>query len=66
MTAATAPPDSLLTHVALPVRDLDATLAFYEKYTTLRKIHERYDPRPVCAPRGWPTSATVTEAPPAS
>jgi catechol 2,3-dioxygenase-like lactoylglutathione lyase family enzyme len=44
MTAATAPPESLLTHVALPVRDLDATLAFYEKYTTLRKIHERYEP----------------------
>lgn len=38
-----ATPSSLLTHVALPVRDLDATLAFYEKYTTLRNIHERED-----------------------
>lgn len=37
-------PPSLLTHVALPVRDLDATLAFYAKYTTLIKIHERRDP----------------------
>jgi lactoylglutathione lyase len=39
----TAPPTSVLTHVALPVRDLDATLAFYEKYTTLQLIHERID-----------------------
>jgi lactoylglutathione lyase len=44
MTTTKAPPASLLTHVALPVRDLDATLAFYERYTTLRKIHERYEP----------------------
>ncbi len=39
----TTPPNSLLTHIALPVRDLAATLAFYEKYTTLALIHERYD-----------------------
>ena len=39
----TAPPTSVLTHVALPVRDLDATLAFYAKYTTLELIHERTD-----------------------
>src|SRR3954454_21523138 len=38
------PPASLLTHIALPVRDLDATLAFYERYTTLVKIHQRMDP----------------------
>lgn len=38
------PPQSLLTHIALPVRDLAATLAFYEKYTTLVNIHERHDP----------------------
>ena len=44
MAAVEAPPESLLTHVALPVRDLDATLAFYERYTTLEKIHERTDP----------------------
>jgi len=44
MTADKAVPPSLLTHVALPVRDLDATLAFYAKYTTLIKIHERRDP----------------------
>ncbi|MEK7423330.1 MAG: VOC family protein [Actinomycetota bacterium] len=42
MPAATVPP-SLLTHIALPVRDLEATLAFYAKYTTLVKIHERHD-----------------------
>ena len=39
-----APPSSLLTHIALPVRDLDATLAFFAKYTTLVNIHERIDP----------------------
>jgi lactoylglutathione lyase len=39
-----APPSSLLTHIALPVRDLDATLAFFAKYTTLVNIHERCDP----------------------
>ena len=39
-----APPTSLLTHIALPVRDLDDTLAFYEKYTTLVNIHQRLDP----------------------
>src|SRR6056297_3340289 len=36
-------PTSLLTHIALPVRDLAATLAFYERYTTLAVIHERFD-----------------------
>jgi lactoylglutathione lyase len=35
--------ESLLTHIALPVRDLEATLAFYAKYTKLVNIHERQD-----------------------
>ncbi len=39
-----AAPSSVLTHIALPVRDLDATLAFFAKYTTLVNIHERVDP----------------------
>ncbi len=47
-----AAPPSLLTHIALSVRDLDATLAFYERFTTLVNIHERIDPelglRSVC------------------
>jgi predicted enzyme related to lactoylglutathione lyase len=43
MTAPPAPPPSLLTHVALPVRSLDDTLAFYERFTTLVKIQERFD-----------------------
>jgi lactoylglutathione lyase len=43
MNRNSAPP-SLLTHIALPVRDLDATLAFFDKYTTLVNIHERMDP----------------------
>jgi lactoylglutathione lyase len=38
-----APPTSVLTHIALPVRDLAATLAFYERYTTMEIIHERSD-----------------------
>ena len=38
------PPESLWTHVALPVRNLDETLGFYAKYTTLENIHERKDP----------------------
>lgn len=38
-----ATPSSLLTHIALPVRNLEATLAFYAKYTTLAVIHERFD-----------------------
>ena len=41
--ATQAPPESILTHIALPVRDLDATLAFYRKYTRLELIHERVD-----------------------
>ncbi len=38
------PPQSLLTHIALPVRNLADTLAFYERYTTLVNIHQRHDP----------------------
>ncbi len=36
-------PHTKLTHIALPVSNLDATLAFYAKYTTMEKIHERFD-----------------------
>ncbi len=43
MSLDVAAPPSLLTHVALPVRDLDATLEFYARYTTLETIHERYE-----------------------
>ena len=44
MTKTTPPPESLWTHIALPVRSLDDTMAFYDKYTTLENIHERQDP----------------------
>ncbi len=44
MSQVAAPPTSLLTHIALPVRDIDATLDFYRRYTTLAVIHERQDP----------------------
>lgn len=37
-------PYSLLTHIALPVRDLAKQLAFYEKYTTLKVVSQREDP----------------------
>lgn len=43
-TVPPAPPASLWTHVALPVRNLDTTLAFYARYTSLENIHERSDP----------------------
>jgi len=39
-----APPTSVWTHIALPVRNLDETLAFYARYTSLENIHERQDP----------------------
>lgn len=42
--AVTSAPPSLLTHIALPVRDLEKTLAFYAKYTTMVNIHQRHDP----------------------
>jgi predicted lactoylglutathione lyase len=42
--AVTSAPPSLLTHIALPVRDLEKTLAFYAKYTTMVNIHQREDP----------------------
>ena len=41
--ATTTRPHTKLTHIALPVSNLDATLAFYAKYTTMEKIHERFD-----------------------
>lgn len=35
--------DQGLTHVALPVREMDRSLAFYEKYAQLQVVHERND-----------------------
>ena len=35
--------DRGLTHVALPVSDLEASLAFYERYAGLRVVHRRQD-----------------------
>lgn len=32
-----------LTHIALTVADIDASLAFYEKYANLKAIHRRTD-----------------------
>jgi lactoylglutathione lyase len=36
-------PNSLLTHIALPVRNLDAQLVFYARHTTMRVISTRKD-----------------------
>ncbi|WP_162941498.1 VOC family protein [Desertimonas flava] len=36
--------NTILTHIALPVRNLDAQLAFYAKYTNMVSIFERVDP----------------------
>ena len=35
--------DRGLTHVALPVRDLEASVAFYAKYACMRVVHHRRD-----------------------
>jgi catechol 2,3-dioxygenase-like lactoylglutathione lyase family enzyme len=32
-----------VTHVALPVTDLDASLAFYERFASMRVVHKRTD-----------------------
>ena len=36
--------DRGLTHVALPVREMEASLAFYRKYAGLDVVHDRVDP----------------------
>jgi catechol 2,3-dioxygenase-like lactoylglutathione lyase family enzyme len=33
-----------LTHVALPITDVAASLAFYERYAAMRVVHRRADP----------------------
>jgi catechol 2,3-dioxygenase-like lactoylglutathione lyase family enzyme len=33
-----------LTHVALPVTDPDASVAFYERYAAMKVVHRRRDP----------------------
>lgn len=33
-----------LTHVALPARDLDASIAFYAKYARMEVVHRRSEP----------------------
>lgn len=38
------PVDQGLTHVALPVSDLDVSLAFYERYARMQVVHRRTDP----------------------
>jgi lactoylglutathione lyase len=37
-------PTTLLTHIALPVRNLAAQLAFWERYTTMKVVSTREDP----------------------
>jgi catechol 2,3-dioxygenase-like lactoylglutathione lyase family enzyme len=54
--------ESLLTHIALPVRDLDATLAFYARYTKLVNIHERQDPETGLRTAWLANERDITEA----
>jgi len=54
--------ESLLTHIALPVRDLDATLAFYTRYTKLVNIHERQDPETGLRTAWLANERDITEA----
>ena len=37
--------DRGLTHVALPVTDVDASVAFYEKFAGMKPVHRRRDPK---------------------
>jgi catechol 2,3-dioxygenase-like lactoylglutathione lyase family enzyme len=37
------PADRGVTHVALPVTDLDASLEFYERYAAMQVVHRRTD-----------------------
>lgn len=37
-------PDHGLTHVALTVREVDASVAFYARYAAMRIVHSRADP----------------------
>lgn len=43
-TQQAAPPVSLLTHIALPVRSLAEMKSFYSRYTTMATVSERTDP----------------------
>ena len=43
MTATSAQTKTLLTHIALPVSNLQAHLDFYKKYTSMQHIHQRHD-----------------------
>ncbi|RMH76412.1 MAG: VOC family protein [Actinomyces sp.] len=48
------PPEPRLTHLALVVRDLEATIAWYEAWTPLRVGHRRRDPDGAVAWLGHP------------
>jgi catechol 2,3-dioxygenase-like lactoylglutathione lyase family enzyme len=37
-------PTTLLTHIALPVRDLEKQLHFWSRYTTMKIVSQRQDP----------------------
>jgi len=62
MTTVDAPPVSLLTHIALPVRSLADMLAFYERYTTMKVIHRRVDPETDLRTAWLANERDITEA----
>ena len=37
--------DRGFTHIALPVRDLGESIAFYERYAAMKVVHDRVDPK---------------------
>ena len=47
MTGTPAVPDLGWTHVALAVRDVDASAEFYARYAGMQVVHRRADPDPV-------------------
>jgi catechol 2,3-dioxygenase-like lactoylglutathione lyase family enzyme len=48
------PPVARLTHVALPCHDIEASIAWYERFTPLRLLDQRHDAQGAAAWLGQP------------
>lgn len=51
-------PDTGLTHVALPARDLDASIDFYDRYAAMRVVHRRAEPGQEVSEVAWLSDLT--------